>query len=85
METTLHIDDAVMRRLRVEAARRGTTASALAEAGIRRLLDAAPQAAAGPDAPPPLPTWNGGAPAIDAADREAIRAALDEDAGSRAP
>ena len=39
MKTTLNIDDTVMRRLREEAARRGTTMSALVEAGIRRILD----------------------------------------------
>ena len=43
MKTTLNIDDSVMQRLREEAAQRGTTMSALVEAGLRRVL-AAPEA-----------------------------------------
>ena len=34
MKTTLNIDDSVMQRLREAAARRGTTMSALVEAGL---------------------------------------------------
>ena len=45
MKTTLNIDDSVMQRLREEAAQRGTTMSALVEAGLRRVL-AAPEAGA---------------------------------------
>ncbi len=36
MRTTMNIDDTVMQRLREEAARCGTTMSALVEAGLRR-------------------------------------------------
>ena len=35
MKTTLNIDDTLLKRLRVEATRRGTTMSALVEAGLR--------------------------------------------------
>ena len=38
MQTTLNIDEAIVERLYAEAKRRGTTASALAEAGIRQVL-----------------------------------------------
>ena len=38
MKTTLNIDDTVMQRLREEAARRGTTMSALVEAALRSVL-----------------------------------------------
>ena len=38
MKTTFDINDDVVRRLREEAARRGTTMSALVEAGLRRVL-----------------------------------------------
>jgi len=42
MKTTLNIDDTVMKRLREEAVRRGTTMSALVEAGLRLVLAEAP-------------------------------------------
>lgn len=67
MKTTLTIDDAVMRELREEAARRGTTMSALVEAGLRRILSERP--AGETDEPPPLPTWNSGGALVDVADR----------------
>ena len=55
MKTTLNIDDSVMQRLREEASRRGTTMSALVEAGLRHVLT--PEVTASePDALPPLPT-----------------------------
>ncbi len=76
MKTTLNIDDSVMRRLRSEAARRETTMSALVEAGLRRIL-ADPGAAAAQGAPPPLPTWRGGEPLVDIANREVLYAAMD--------
>ena len=80
MKTTLSIDDSVMRRLRIEAERRGTTASALAEAGLRRILaDLDRGAEEGPL--PPLPTWRGGEPLVDIAGREGLCRAMDEDWG----
>lgn len=39
---TLNIDETIAERLQAEAKRRGTTASALAEAGIRRVLGEEP-------------------------------------------
>ncbi len=77
MKTTLNIDDSVMQRLREEAARRGTTMSALVEAGLRLVL--APEVAAERDDPPPLPTWNSGGFLVDISDRDALYRAMEED------
>ncbi len=77
MKTTLNIDDSVMQRLREEAARRGTTMSALVEAGLRRVL--APETPANqPDDSPSLPTWRGGAELVDISDRDALYRAMEE-------
>ena len=78
MKTTLNIDDAVMRRLREEAARRGTTMSALVEAGLRVVLDSGPTHKADPDSLPPLPSWNSGGALVDIANRDELYAAMDE-------
>ena len=79
MKTTLNIDESVMQRLREEAARRGTTMSALVEAGLRRVL-------AEPEPPghrktslPPLPTWRSGGFRVDIANREELYRILDEE------
>ena len=77
MKTTLNIDDSVMQRLREEAARRGTTMSALVEAGLRRVL-AASKAGEQPE-PPPLPTWNSGGHLIDIANRDELYRAMEEE------
>lgn len=69
MKTTLHIDDAVMRRLREEAARRGTTISALVEAALRQLLEV--KAHEG-DELPPLPSFDSGGSYVDVSDRDAL-------------
>ncbi len=79
MKTTLNIDDSVMRRLREEAARRGTTMSALVEAGLRRVLAAPALAGRQPDTLPPLPTWNSGGFRVDIADRDALYRVMEED------
>ena len=76
MKTTLNIDDAVMRRLKEEAARRETTMSALVEAGLRLILDAEPEKQGDL---PPLPSWNAGRELVDIADRDALYAVFDED------
>ena len=55
MRTTLNIDDAIVARLHAEAKRRGTTASALAEAGIRQILGGAPNSAEKHGPSPELP------------------------------
>ena len=78
MKTTLNIDDSVMRRLREEAARRGTTMSALVEAGLRRVLAPA-VAGKQPGTLPPMPTWNSGGFRVDIADRDALYRVLEED------
>ena len=79
MKTTLNIDDSVMQRLREEAARRGTTMSALVEAGLRRVL--APSAVTGdpPEPLPPLPTWDSGGHLVDIDDRDALYRAMEEE------
>ena len=79
MKTTINIDDSVMQRLREEAARRGTTMSALVEAGLRRVLAAPADAGKQPDALPPLPTWNSGGHLVNIDDRDALYRAMEED------
>ena len=76
MKTTLNIDDTVMQRLREESARRGTTMSALVEAGLRRVLDEKPGK---PSSLPPLPSWNLGTPLVDISNREELYGVLDEE------
>ena len=79
MKTTLNIDDTVMQRLREEAARRGTTMSALVEAGLRRVLDDAPAQDGELDDLPPLPSWNGGGFLVDIDNREELYRAMEEE------
>ncbi len=67
------IDDEVMTRLREEAARRGKTPSALVEAALRNFLDAREQRRE----LPPLPTFHGGRPLVDVADRDALYQAME--------
>ncbi|MFO7531197.1 MAG: ribbon-helix-helix protein, CopG family [Candidatus Limnocylindrales bacterium] len=75
MKTTLNIDDQVMRDLKTEAARRGTTMSRLVEVALRQLLKPEPYA---PDLPP-LPTFRGGRELVDVSDREALYRVFDQD------
>ena len=79
MKTTLNIGDSVMRRLREEAARRGTTMSALVEAGLRRVLAEPAHADTTPGELPPLPSWNGGGELVDIANRDALYGAMDRE------
>ena len=79
MKTTLNIADSVMQRLREEAARRGTTMSALVEAGLRRLLAEPSQSDGQPVKLPPLPAWNGGGELVDLSDRDALYRAMEEE------
>lgn len=76
MKTTLNIDPSVMKRLREEAARRGTTMSELVEAGIRRIL-AEPADRPGKSKLPPLPSWKSGGARVDVANRDALYEAMD--------
>jgi hypothetical protein len=78
MKTTLHIDDTVMRRLREEAARRGTTISALVEAALRQLLEVK---AHDGDELPPLPSFDSGGSYVDLADRDALYRLMGGDDG----
>ena len=74
MKTTLVIDDGVMKRLRQEAARKGTTISALVEAALRLFLENRSRAAA---SLPPLPSFDGGGAFVDIADRDALYRAME--------
>ena len=78
MKTTLNIDDTVMQRLREEAPRRGTTMSALVEAGIRRILDDDPSEGSTVGSLPPLPTWHSGGMLVDVANRDELYRAMEE-------
>lgn len=69
MKTTLVIDDGVMRRLKEEAARQGRTMSDLVESALRRMLESREP---GSRPLPPLPTFHGGEPLVDIADRDAL-------------
>ena len=72
MKATLTIDDSVMQRLREEAARRGTTMSALVEAGLRSIL-ANPEGDEEPTEDlPPLPSWDSGGFLVDISNRDEL-------------
>ena len=79
MKTTLNIDDSVMQRLREEAAQRGTTMSALVEAGLRRVLAAPEVGDEQRKALPPLPTWRSGGFRVDIANRDALYRMMEEE------
>ncbi len=83
MKTTLNIDDTLMKRLRELAARRGTTMTALVEAGLRRILGEDGALAIPPDDLPPLPGWRMGKPLVDVADREALYDLLEKERDRR--
>ena len=73
MKTTLQIDDGVMRKLKMRAAREGRTMSELVEAALRRLLDERP-----PDKDlPPLPVMKA-RELVDVSDRDALYRAMEE-------
>lgn len=79
MKTTLNIDDRVLRRLRAEARRRGTTMSALVEAGLRHVLAYPVDSGDGADALPPLPSWNSGGHLVDIDNRDELYRAMEEE------
>ena len=74
MKTTLTIDDGVMRRLKKEAASRGTTMSELVEIALRKLLSDAKRKV---EALPELPSFDGGGARVDISDREALYDAME--------
>ena len=81
MKATLEIDGLLMQQLRDEAKRRGATASALAEAGIRNLLsEDAPAVSDSPELPE-LPTFNSGGERVDISNREELYRFMDENDG----
>ncbi|HEX2252241.1 MAG TPA: ribbon-helix-helix protein, CopG family [Thermoanaerobaculia bacterium] len=75
MKTTLIIDDGVMRRLKEEAARQRRTISELVEAALRRMLECPPPHQADL---PELPSFAGGKPRVDVADRDALYRLMEE-------
>jgi len=72
-KTTLNIDEPVMVAIKREAARRGTTMSALVEEALRKELRTRPDGA--PLAP--LPTFDSGGALVDIADRDALYQAME--------
>jgi len=70
MKTTLVLDDKLVKRLKEEAARQGTTMSELTEAALRLMLD--PPHRATRRKLPPLPKLKGSRPTVDVADRDEL-------------
>ncbi len=84
MKATLEIDDALMQRLREEAARRGTTESALVETGLRHILDECGKPQTQDKHPlPPIPTRLSGGILVDISNRDELYRIWDEDASFR--
>ena len=79
MKTTLIIPDPVFHDLKRQAAKRGTTLSALAVELLRKGLSARPK----PVRLPPLPSFNAGRPLVDVANRDALYDVLDADRDER--
>jgi hypothetical protein len=73
MKTTLNIDDKIMKRLKEEAARRGRTMSELLESALRAMF----QSRKSRKDLPPLPTFEGGIPRVNVANREALEDFMD--------
>jgi hypothetical protein len=70
MKTTLNINDTVMTQLRQEAARQQKTMSELVEAALRLLFHSVKQSKK--KKLRPLPSFHGGKPRVDIADRNAL-------------
>ena len=86
MQITLNLDETIVEQLKTEADRRGTTASALASAGILRILgEARPKSPADEttDPLPELPKWRGGRELVDISNREELYRVMDEYDGFR--
>jgi hypothetical protein len=75
IKTTLNIDDSVMARLRRESIRQGRTMSQLVEAALRLLFRSVRQSKR--KKLRPLPTFDGGKPRVDIADRNALYDAME--------
>ena len=88
MQTTLNIDEAIVERLYAEAKRRGTTVSALAEAGILRVLQEYPQESTTDPtdrALPELPKLPAGPMLVDITNKEELYRVMDADDGQHPP
>ena len=79
MKATFIIPDAVVRELKRQAAKRGTTMSELATELLRKGLSSRPK----PARLPPLPSFNAGRLLVDVADRDALHDLLDAERDER--
>lgn len=77
MRTTVDIDEAVLRRLKAEAARSGRTIGALVEDAVRALFDA-PSRQAGELEPLVTAGGSGVMPGVDITDLRSVREAMDD-------
>jgi Ribbon-helix-helix protein, copG family len=68
MKTTFNIDDKIMKRLKEESVRQGRTMSDLLEAALRAMF----RLRKSRKDLPPLPTFEGGIPRVNVANREAL-------------
>ena len=68
MKTTLNIDDKIMRRLKEESVRQGRTMSELLESALRSMFRSRKSG----KTLPPLPTFTGGIPRVNVANRESL-------------
>ncbi len=73
MKTTLKIDDALVARLKREAARQGRTMSDVVEEALSQLFRSPREKR---DLPP-LPTFHGGEELVDISDRDALYHAME--------
>ena len=78
MKVALNIEATLMKRLRVEAARRGTTIDALVEAGLEHVLAAPDSGLRSVDGLPPLPTWRSGGTKVNIASRDELYRVFEE-------
>lgn len=83
MQTTLNIDESIVQRLYAEAKRRGTTASALAEAGILHILSEEPAPPKNREPLADLPKMPPGPMLVDISNREELYRVMDEYDGFR--
>jgi hypothetical protein len=74
MKTTLHISDPIMKQLKTESARTGKTMSELVETALRELFGKGSQSGE----LPPLPSFRGGKPKANLADRDSLYTVMEE-------
>ena len=74
MKTTLNINDRVIKQLKEEALRRGTTMSELVELSLRSLFQKKDQLRE----LPPLPAFDGGESRVNITNRDALYEILDQ-------